>query len=113
MVRRACEVAENLSRTGIGVSVLDMYRIKPFPADMLGSILRGFRSVVTLEEHCLSGGLGSACADYCAEEGMHVPFKKLGVPDVFCHAYGSRQDIHEVMKLSTSDVVHAIKKFLS
>ena len=82
----ALEAAELLGTTGIHVGVLHVPTLKPFdPAAVVG-FAQGFRSVVTVENHSVIGGLGSAVCEAIAEAGATCRVKRLGVPDSWAEA---------------------------
>lgn len=72
-------------------SVIDLYRIKPLPKDKLLSALHN--QVITLEEHNVIGGIGSAIAEILAESRCGLVRK--GINDEFCFKYGSREYLWE------------------
>ena len=77
------------------VSVWDMWRLKP-----LGELyLHGIEQIITLEEHLLAGGLGSAIAEALVDSELSLPLKRIGVKDQFYYTYGGRKHIQEVAGL--------------
>ena len=77
------------------VSVWDMWRLKP-----LGRMyLEGIKQIITLEEHLLAGGLGSAIAEALVDNELSIPLKRVGVKDQFYYNYGGRKHIQEVAGL--------------
>lgn len=93
VTRIALEAAGRLAEKGIGVRVLNMHTIKPIDREAILQAARETRALVTVEEHNIIGGLGSAVAEVLAEGGGFVPFRRFGVRDTFCHGVGS-QDYH-------------------
>lgn len=85
MVCNALKVAEELSAIGIEASVVDMHTIKPLDGD---SIEYDKKLIVTLEEHNIIGGLGSAVADILSQHQIHPKLLKLGVNDRFVSVGG-------------------------
>jgi len=81
---RALEAAEALGREGISAEVLNVHTVKPLDAGaILGSCERTGRAL-TVEEHNIIGGLGSAVAELLAERASkRIPLKRLGVADTF------------------------------
>lgn len=80
MVGNARKVAEELVADGIEASVTDMHTIKPFDSE---SIEKDKKLIVTLEEHNIIGGLGSAVADALSQYTTHPKLLKLGINDRF------------------------------
>jgi transketolase len=67
---------------------------------------------VTLEEHSVHGGLGSAAAEALAESGVPARLRRLGMPDAFAHAVGSREHLLEHFGLDGDSVAHATLELL-
>lgn len=80
MVGNAMKVAEELAAEGVSAAVLDMHTIKPFDAE---AIDLNKKLIVTLEEHNIIGGLGSAVADVLSTLSSHPRLLKLGVNDCY------------------------------
>lgn len=80
MVGNAMKVAEELAAEGIKASVSDMHTIKPFDSE---AIEKDKKLIVTLEEHNIIGGLGSAVADELSQLTTHPRLFKLGINDCF------------------------------
>lgn len=82
MVSNALKAAELLLEKGITASVLDVHTIKPIDKD---TILKncGKKLLVSVEEHNVVGGLGTAIADVLSEQRNSAPLLKLGVQDHF------------------------------
>ena len=82
MVYHSIKAAELLSEQGISSRVIDMHTIKPLDYTIISSC-RSSKLFVTVEEHNIVGGLGSAVADYISAESIYPPLYKLGVADCF------------------------------
>lgn len=78
----ALESAEELEHIGLSCKVINMHTIKPLDTDMLDKIIN-YNLIVTIEEHNLIGGLGSAVAEYISKYPKHGPLLKIGVPDTY------------------------------
>jgi transketolase len=83
LLGRALEAAEELASRGIEAEVLNVHTIKPLDGRTILESAARTGTIVTFEEHSIIGGLGSAVAEVLAEAPQHVPFRRLGVPDVF------------------------------
>lgn len=80
----ACiRAARKLEEEGIEARVLDMHTIKPLDEDAVIKAAEETGAVLTVEEHSIIGGLGSAVAEVLAEAGPEARFERLGIPDVF------------------------------
>lgn len=82
-VRRALDAAELLKAEGIGVSVYDMFTIKPLDRRAVLEAAAETGAIVTVDEHSVIGGLGSAVLEVIAEEGLALPVKRVGIQDCY------------------------------
>ena len=109
------DAAEKLSKeNGIEAAVLHVHTLKPFDVDKLVECAWEVRAVVTVEEHTLVGGLGSAVAEALMEAGMSGGFRfaRLGFPDVFTDDFGSQNDIMNKYGISTENLVRKTRELL-
>lgn len=81
-VRPALDAAVLLAQQGIEARVVDMHTIKPLDGDEVRAAAAETAAVLTVEEHNVIGGLGSAVAEVLVDCGR-VPFRRHGVPDAY------------------------------
>lgn len=82
-VWRAREAAKVLESEGVRARVLNMHTIKPIDRDAIEAAIRDTKRIITVEDHNIIGGLGSAVSEVVAEYGKACLLRKLGVPDTF------------------------------
>ncbi len=82
-VNAALGAAQILSERGVRTRVLDMHTIKPLDVAAVVAAATQTAAVVTVEEHNIIGGLGSAVAEVLADHRLAVPFLRHGVPDEY------------------------------
>ncbi|GFK94955.1 1-deoxy-D-xylulose-5-phosphate synthase [Fundidesulfovibrio magnetotacticus] len=111
-LQQALGAADLLAAQGVSAGVLHMHTLKPFDAQALLEAAAGARAVVTVEEHTLLGGLGSAAAETLLEAGMARPFKRLGIPDIFPDYYGTQLEIMARLGLDAQGVARAALELL-
>ena len=85
MVGEARKAADMLAEKGISARVINMHTIKPIDKDIICKAAKETGRIITVEEHSVIGGLGSAVADVVTE-CCPVPVVKVGVNDVFGHS---------------------------
>jgi len=92
MAKAALDAAELLAARGLHAGVVHVPTLKPLDVEALKALMAPVRAVLTVEEHSVIGGLGSAVAEILAEAAFHSPkgFARLGIPDVFADQYGSQ-----------------------
>lgn len=115
MLQRALEASGLLEAEGVSAGIVHCHTVKPFDGDGVRRLAAKARAVLTLEEHTIVGGLGSAVAEALAESGLgRLPaFKRLGIPDVFPERYGSQNSQFEDFGLSGPQVADAARKLLA
>ena len=78
-----------------------MHTIKPIDKEAIVKAAKETGKIITVEEHNLSGGLGSAVAEVLADEGcLNVKMKRMALPDVNVHEVGSQQWLREYYHLT-------------
>jgi transketolase len=83
LLGRALDAADQLASQGIEAEVLNVHTIKPLDRRTILESAARTGALVTFEEHSVIGGLGSAVAEALAESSIRVPFRRIGVQDVF------------------------------
>ena len=109
-VESAQTAAEMLAADGINARVINMHTIKPIDEDIIVKAAKESAKIVTVEEHSVIGGLGSAVCDVVSEK-CPVTVKKIGVQDVFGYS-GPALDLLAAFKLDGPGVYEQIKDFL-
>ena len=85
----ACEKVK--AEHGISVRLVSLHTIKPIDRAEIVAAARDIGKIITLEEHNLSGGMGSAVAEVLADEGAVCKFKRMALPDVNVSLVGSQE----------------------
>lgn len=111
MVAEAIEAGKALAEQGIDARVINIHTIKPIDRDIIAKAARETGKIVTVEEHSVIGGLGSAVGDVVLEE-YPVPVVKIGINDVFGHS-GAAKDLLVEYGLTAENIVRTTKAFLS
>ena len=109
-VSEALAAAQNLKADGIDAEVINIHTIKPLDRELVLASAKKTGKVVTVEEHSVIGGLGSAVADVLAETGV-ATLKKIGVQDVFGESGTAAQLIHK-FKLDGEGIAEGVKDYL-
>ncbi len=109
-VNSALEAAEKLEADGISAEVINIHTIKPLDEELILASARKTGKVVTVEEHSVIGGLGSAVCDVLAEK-LPTSVKKIGVNDTYGHS-GPAPKLLEEFKLDGNGVYTQIKEWI-
>lgn len=83
MVSQALKAAEIIETNGISCSVVNMHTIKPLDEDAIIKASNNHKLIVTVEEHSIYGGLGSAVSEVLIKEINHAPLEIIGIEDLF------------------------------
>jgi len=111
-VWRAVEAAAMLEKSdGLKVRVLNMHTIKPIDSEAIERAVRETRRVITVEDHSVVGGLGSAVAEVAAGTGKSFSFRRLGVPDCFS-IIGLHEDLLAHYGLDENGIAAAVREMM-
>jgi transketolase len=108
MLKAAVGVAQRLAERGVEARVLSMHTLKPLDTEAVLAAARDTGAVITLEQHSILGGLGSAVAEVLAEAGLPVKFKRIGIPSAFSPRVGSQQYLDEQNGLDEEGVLRTV-----
>lgn len=111
MVSRALDAASLLAERGIQARVLNMATVRPLDREAVLHAARETRGIVTVEEHTVYGGLGSAVAEVVVQNAP-VPMRILGVPGVFAPT-GSAEFLFEYFGLTPNRICEAAVELAS
>ena len=111
MVELALEAKEELAKDGINARIINIHTIKPIDKELLINAAKETGAIVTVEEHSIIGGLGSAVAEVVTEE-YPVPVLKVGIKDTFGES-GKPNELLKAYGLTTEAIVEHSKKAIS
>ncbi len=110
LVHKALEAAKWLSNEGVRVKVLNFATIKPLDEKALVDLAHEAGAIVTVEEHQVAGGFGSAVSE-CLARKAPVPIEFIGVQDKFGQS-GTPEELIEHYGMGTQHIKTAVKKVL-
>jgi transketolase len=110
-VRASLDAAELLAKHGIEARVIDMHTIKPLDAAAIRKAARETGAIMTVEEHNITGGLGSAVAEVLVDE-ERGPFLRHGIPDEFVPV-GPPAALYAHYKLDAAGIARKARSFLA
>ncbi len=109
----ALQAAEKLAREfSLSANVISMHTIKPLDYDLLESIAKSGKPIITVEEHSIYGGLGEACASFLLQNNFRNQFHIMGIPDEYT-VTGSQQEIFDHYGISEEGIFQAASKLTS
>lgn len=95
MLKDVLDIAEKLGNDGICARVINIHTIKPIDKAVVIKAAEETGKIITVEDHNIVGGLGSAVAEVIAESGVGVTFKRYGLKD-FSKGYGTYTQVKEM-----------------
>jgi transketolase len=110
MVWEALMASKELEKKGIDAAVVNIHTIKPIDKELLISIAKKTGLVVTVEEHQIHGGLGSAVAEVLCQE-YPIPMKIIGMPDCFGES-GKPEELLQKYGLNAEAIAKSVFQFV-
>lgn len=110
MIPQALKASEELEKEGIHACVVNMHTIKPIDKDIILKMNQTCKGIVTLEEHSVIGGLGSAVAEVLAGHAG-AKFAIMGIEDKFGKS-GKPEELFEAYGLTAGHVVKTCRELL-
>lgn len=104
----AVEASEEALRRGIATDVYDMIWLKPLDKKLLKRIVEKYTALITVEDGTVTGGFGSAVAEYLIDEGLALPLKRLGIDDKWIQ-HASVAEQKEESGIDSASIISAIE----
>ena len=107
------EIAKKLKKINISPEVINLHTIKPIDKEIIYNSVRKTKKIITIEEHNIIGGLGSAVAETIVELDSDFKQKSFGINDNFNYGVGGQNYHYEKNGLTVENIVnYIIKKFI-
>ncbi len=110
IANQALEAIKNVSSPNM-ISCYDMRFIKPLDEKLLHSIFNKYSTIITIEDGVITGGFGSAIAEFSVRHQYTNTIEILGVPDLFPE-HGSIEELQEKVGISSEKIKQAIENYL-
>lgn len=103
-----------MRESGLRAGILHMPTVKPLDSAAVLAAVPRYTAVIPVEEHCTSGGLGSAVCEVLAEAGLQrfPAFKRLGAPDRFVEHYGSQNEHLALWGVSAENIARTAQELV-
>jgi transketolase len=112
MTEEALRVIPLLQERGVTISHLHISTLKPFTdPNILAALSTAKRGIITMENHTIIGGLGSAVAEIMAERGIGVPLQRIGLKDTYAHG-ASQKFLMSEYEIDAAALVRAVENAL-
>ena len=106
-VSEAIKAQEELKKQGIDVRVVDMHTIKPIDKEMIIKCAKETKKLISVEDHNIIGGLGSAIAEVLTEN-YPCKLERMGIPDTFGKS-GKAEELLEYFNIDSKSIIEKIK----
>ncbi len=108
VVSEALKAKEELEKQGINIRVVDIHTIKPIDKELIVKCAKETKKIITIEDHSIIGGLGSAVCEVLSEE---YPSKvvRMGVKDTFGKS-GKAEELLAYFKLDAKAIIEEVKR---
>lgn len=105
----AVEASQELNSEGIYPAHFDLRFVKPLDAAMLHDVFTRFKNIITIEDGCLQGGMGSAILEFMADHNYNANVTRLGIPDEFIE-HGEQPELWAICHYDKDAIVAEVKK---
>jgi transketolase len=112
MIQESMKAIEELKKENISPTLVNISTIKPIDAELVATLAKEHRAVITAEDHNRIGGLGDAVGEVLLDNNIHVPMKRIAVKDQFAET-GTAAELFEKYGLSSTHVARAVKEILA
>ncbi|HOV90500.1 MAG TPA: 1-deoxy-D-xylulose-5-phosphate synthase [Syntrophorhabdaceae bacterium] len=107
----ALEAAQILQENQIECTVINGRFIKPMDIELLKDVVAKTKRIITVEENTIIGGFGSGVMEALSDEGIDVPVKRIGIPDMFL-PHGSQKTLRKTIGIDAEGISRGILKWL-
>lgn len=105
------EAIEKLEEENISVAHYDMRFAKPIDEELLHEVFSKFKKVITVEDGCIMGGMGSAVLEFMADNNYSASVKRLGIPDEFIE-HGEQNELYTECGFSPEQIAASVREIL-
>ena len=107
------ESQKTMNENGFFPAHYDMRFVKPIDKELLHKVCRNFKKIITIEDGCIMGGLGSAILEFIADHNyMGIMVKRLGIPDEVIEQ-GEQLELHHLCGFDPEGIISAVKTLSS
>lgn len=106
----AVKATRQLNEKGIFPAHYDLRFVKPLDEALLHKVMKDYKYIVTVEDGCLEGGMGSAVLEFMADHNYHSQVIRLGIPDIVVE-HGEQSELWEECGYDAAAIIRAVKQF--
>jgi 1-deoxy-D-xylulose-5-phosphate synthase len=105
----AAKAITNLEKQGFSIAHYDLRFVKPLDELLLHEVFTKFNKVITVEDGCIMGGMGSAVIEFMADNGYSAQIKRLGIPDRFIE-HGEQKELYAECRYNAEAIEATVKE---
>lgn len=107
----AIQACDKLAQEGFFPAHYNMRFVKPLDAEMLHEVFTNYNKIITVEDHSIQGGFGSAIAEFMIDNGYTAHITRLGVPDKFID-HGEQKELYEECGFNANAIMNAVRNMV-
>tara|TARA_B100001094_G_C18165738_1_gene791940 strand:+ start:50 stop:1984 length:1935 start_codon:yes stop_codon:yes gene_type:complete len=107
----AIDACEELINDRIDAAHYDMRFAKPLDSLLLHEVFGKFDKIITIEDGCVIGGMGSAIIEFMVDNGYYAQIERLGIPDKYIE-HGTQGELHAECNYDKSSIIKSVKKMI-
>ena len=107
----AVKACQELEKQNINIAHYDMRFVKPIDELLLHEVFGKFKKVITVENGCIQGGMGSAVLEFMADNNYYAEVKRLGIPDKFVE-HGTQPELYDECSFDDKGIIATVKSLL-
>ncbi|MBK8872662.1 MAG: 1-deoxy-D-xylulose-5-phosphate synthase [Bacteroidetes bacterium] len=105
------DACNQLAKEGFYPAHYDMRFVKPLDEEMLHEIFSKYKKVITVEDHAIQGGFGSAVSEFMADHNYNATMTRLGVPDRFIE-HGEQKELYNECHFDATAIMNAVRQLV-
>lgn len=109
VINEAIKAVDILREQNKNISVYSVYSLKPIDKEQILEIAKEYKYIITVEEHQITGGLGSTIAESIAENNMVTKIIRLGLNDEFTSVVGNQEYLRVIYKIDYKTIIRKIE----
>lgn len=107
----AQKAVTELKEQGISAAHYDLRFVKPLDEVLLHEVFSKFDKVITIEDGCLMGGMGSAVLEFMADNNYSAKVQRLGIPDKYIH-HGTQDELHAECGFDLKGILRTVRQMV-
>ena len=112
IMSEALKAANMLAKMNIDASVISMHTIKPIDREAIKGAVNKTRAIITIEEHNIIGGLGSAVAEVLAQDQLRTTFGQVSILDRYTSVVGDQDYLRHHYQLDAAAIVSKVHSLI-